>query len=79
MKTRFIKSLANVRDFAAAKKENEYLLQETEKFKCLEYLSYNCLNFDAWCKSDICHSQKLVFLVEFPDSHEKLYHVACWY
>ena len=67
---RFIRSLANMWDFAVAKKENKYLLWKIEKFKWFIYSQVTILGVN------ICHVQKLVFLFEFSVLHEKLYHVG---
>ena len=62
----------------AAKKENNYMLLTTSKFKFLDVKNYigPDLSYDVWCKSMGCRLQKLVFPYEWLDSYEKLSHVG---
>ena len=65
-------------EISVAKKENSYMFLTTSKFKFLDVLSYLTpgLSFDEWCKANNCAVQKLIFLYEWLDSYEKLYHIG---
>ena len=62
----------------AVKKENDYMLLTTSRFKYLDVKNYigHGLSYDAWWKSVGCRPQKLMFPYEWLDSYEKLSHVG---
>ena len=79
IKEYFVKHLTEQEgEISVAKKENSYMFLTTSKFKFLDVLSYLTpgLSFDEWSKANNCAVQKLIFLYEWLDSYEKLYHIG---
>ena len=65
-------------DVFAAKKENDYMLLTTSKFKFLDVKNYDGpgLSLYAWFRSMGCRLQKLMFPYEWLDNYKKLSHVG---
>ena len=78
VKEYFLRTLSDMSNVKAVKKDNLYMFLTTSRFKFLDVKNHRAsgLSYDGWCKANSCETYKLVFPYELLDDYNKLSHIG---